>query len=721
MSFSRIVLVGSGHANIQVIKAWSMRSYAERSQLVLVADQFFAPYSGMLPGWLAGYYSESETYFDLWKICQRAGAVFYEDRCEMVDAPNQRVKLAGRGWLSYDKAAINVGIRPHFKFQVDTASLANVLPLKPIGALFGQWNELVQEIQRTRSKLKVAVIGGGASGCETAVAAVLRAQLLERDLEVHLFHSSATLLSEHNPSAGLRMRRALSQLQVQVHAGTNVERIEGSSIFAGSKTFGPFAKIIVATQASAPAWFVQSGLPLNESHFLSVDASLKVKGAKNLFGAGDCIDFNGESLPKSGVYAVRQGPILIHNLLEARDESEYKTFHPQARTLALMTSGPRQAIATYGRWSSEGSWAWLWKDAIDRKFMHRFGFSDVMPMMKDVPTKMPSTEVVNTCGGCGSKAPWDLVQKILKEMGVSGPVEDCTPVPKHQGELYSSCDAFRSFIPDLYLFTKIACYHALNDLLVSRIKPLQLSVAVTLQSKPISVQENDLRMIFSALAEVVEEFSLHWGKSHTAEGSESALSVHLIGEGRSGGLSKRGAVVGDKLILTRPLGSGVLLQSLMKGALAGSVVHSLLRQLSQSPRIGSEMLADPAVHAATDVTGFGLIGHLTEMCGGDQSAQILAESVPVYESFRQELEKGHRPALLDGNARTFAKDVEVSGALEKFPQFYDPQTHGGWLLAVDKEQVGRLLAQLREVGLSHSVVMGEFMPRSHRDKKISIV
>lgn len=390
---AQVLLLGGGHANLQVLHQLAKLS-ARDVAVTLISDVQRAPYSGMLPSYMAGVYKAEEMHFDLPAICQRFGFRFVHDSVQRIQAAENKVVTAQGQDISYDFCSINLGILPtplaagHARsrtqdlagdlagrFAVDLnvgpTDDPTVIYVKPISRLIEKWESLLTRVQRQGGKVDLTVIGGGAGAFELAVAC--RRRLSSSIATVRIITGLKGLLHEFSPNVQNQARQSLARLQIEILDGVRVENVETDGLRLSDHTRLARQFCFVGTSAKAPGIFKASNLPVNKDGFLQVDRFLQVEGFQNLFAAGDCIDFTPSPLPKAGVYAVRQGPVLAANLeRRVRGQTKLQTFTPQRSFLTILTTGPGTAIATKYGLSLNGQFAWRLKDYIDRQFMKRF-------------------------------------------------------------------------------------------------------------------------------------------------------------------------------------------------------------------------------------------------------------------------------------------------------------------------------------------------------------
>jgi len=320
----RLLLVGGGHAH-----AWVLREGVP-GDVTLVTPYPHHTYSGMLPGFVAGHYKLEDIRIDVAALAARAGVRLVLGRVAAFDAANRRVRLEDGAELGYDIASLDVGS--------DSAAPAHALAAKPFEPFMEQWLEAKDRVG------KVAVVGGGAAGVETAMAAA------------HRTNARVALYSDRpmfRPGLARRIARQLARNGVELR----------KAAYAGEA----FDLVIWTAGAAALPWLRTSGLAVDERGFVLVDDTLHSVSHPEVFAAGDCATLRDAAHPKSGVYAVRHAPVLAANLGGAQ-----RRYVPQRRALALISCGERYAIADWNGLSVEGAWVWRWKDRIDRRWVEGF-------------------------------------------------------------------------------------------------------------------------------------------------------------------------------------------------------------------------------------------------------------------------------------------------------------------------------------------------------------
>ncbi len=382
-----LVLIGGGHSHAIALKLFGEKLLSG-ARLTLISNTDRAPYSGMLPGYVAGFYEFEECHVDLVSLARFAGAELLLDRAIALDLENNKVLLASGSSVGFDFLSIDIGSTPATLSVPGAAEYA--IPAKPVLQLLANWSELVEVVrERARSQnqapLRLGIVGGGAGGVELALAMQARlskiiadAQMPAECLEFHLFHRSAEIATGHNRNTRRILQELLVRRGVKLHLKEAVREVlplEGGATCARCESGLSVEcdRLFWVTQASAASWLREAGLATDDAGFILVGDTLQSVSHPNIFAAGDVATMRDRPRPKAGVFAVRQGKPLFENLRRAVEGKPLKSFVPQEKYLALIGTGEGEAIASRGDWACGASpMLWYWKDWIDRRFMAQF-------------------------------------------------------------------------------------------------------------------------------------------------------------------------------------------------------------------------------------------------------------------------------------------------------------------------------------------------------------
>src|SRR5258708_4749409 len=352
-----LVLVGGGHAHVHVLASFGKRPMPG-VQVTLVARDVRTPYSGMLPGFVAGHYQFNDCHIDLAALSARSGVRLVHREAVGLDRAGRLVLLKDQPPLAYDVLSLDVGAAPDL--GTIPGATEHAVPVKPIAEFGKRW---LAFLDRARGPQKIVVIGGGAGGVELALAIDHRLTaasvvLVTRD----------EVLAGHAASAQTKMRAILAHRGIRLIEKDAARRVEAGGVQLASGERPASDAVFIVTEAAAPRWLADTGLTLDPGGFVAAAATLRSSDPA-IFAAGDCATVLKHPRPKSGVFAVRQGPPLAGNLRRVLGGENPKPFVPQSRYLALIGTGDRRALATRGSWAIESAWAWRWKEWIDRRWM----------------------------------------------------------------------------------------------------------------------------------------------------------------------------------------------------------------------------------------------------------------------------------------------------------------------------------------------------------------
>ena len=743
-----LVLIGGGHSHVIVLKKFGM-SPLPGVRLTVIARDLHTPYSGMLPGFLAGHYEFDEAHIDLRPLCQFAGARLYHDEATLLDLEAKQVICKGRPAVPYDVLSVNIGSTPGFNGISGAEKFTT--PVKPINNFVDRWQLLVERVLDSPGPHRIGVVGAGAGGTELLLAVQHRLGnlLTERghgtdSLELHLFSKSDTILPNFGAGMRRRFERHLTARGVHVHTGAEAAKVAAGRITtAGGKTI-ELDEILWVTAAGAPSWLRQSGLQVDEAGFIQVHDTLQSTSHADVFAAGDIAAVVNHPRPKAGVFAVRQGPPLTENLRRVLIGRPARPFSPQRAFLVLIGTGEKNAVAAKWGWSAEGRWVWKWKNWIDQRFMRKFNELPEMaaeaatlldPGLADPATLSDISAVAMRCGGCGAKVGANVLTRALADLepaanediliGLHAP-DDAAVVQVPNGKvMVHTVDYFRAFIDDAYVFGQVAANHALSDIFAMG---AEAQSALAIATVPYGLEakvETSIREMMAGAIGILNEAGATLVGGHTSEGPELALGFSVNGlADRKTILRKGGMVDGDILILTKPLGTGTLFAADMQQKAKGRWIEGALKSMVQSNRQAAQCLFNHGASACTDITGFGLLGHMVEMTkASDVDVEIDLDSLPVLDGAQETVRLGILSSLQPANVRLrrAIRNLNEAREHERYPLIFDPQTSGGLLASLPAERVQSCLRVLRDLGYANATIVGRVAAKSDYLEPVTLI
>ena len=731
-----LVLIGGGHTHVAVLKRFGMRP-VPGVRITLIARDVHTPYSGMLPGLVAGHYTFDEVHIDLARLARFADARLYRQPAVGLDLDRREVHCEGRPPVPYDLLSINVGSTPAFRGVPGAAETA--IPVKPISRFVERWTRLRARVLSAGVPVRIGVVGAGAGGVELllAVQFALRQMLAGSDRpvpEMHLFGAGATILPTHNPGARRRLERVLQARGVHAHLGQPVTAVREGAVVLGAGAAVALDEILWVTQAGAPPWPRAAGLAVDDEGFIRVDDTLRSTSHPDVFAAGDVAAVVGHPREKAGVFAVRQGPPLARNLRRVLLGRRPRPFRPQRRFLTLVSTGDRYAVGGRGPWSVEGALVWRWKDWIDRRFMAKY--ADLPEMRADAGPAVASglagpedLKAISTaamrCGGCGSKVGATPLDRVLAQLtpvkrddvlvGLDAP-DDAAVVRVPPGKvLVRTVDAFRAIVDDPFVFGQITANHCLGDIFAMG---AEAQTALAVATVPFGLDrkvEDTLVQLLAGAVGVLNEAGAALVGGHTSEGAELALGLSLTGLVDADAVLRKGGLrPGDRLVLTKGLGTGTLFAADMRLRAKGRWIDGAIEAMRQSSGPAAAALRRHGATACTDVTGFGLLGHLVEMTrASGVDARLDLAAVPVLDGALETARAGLLSSLHPHNVRLrrAVDDPEAHAGDARYRLLYDPQTAGGLLAGVPADRAEACVADLVGRGYPQAAIIGAIEPR----------
>ena len=739
-----LVLIGGGHSHLAVLKQFGMKPVPGLA-ITLISKEIEAPYSGAMPAYLSGQYHRRQMHIDLRPLAIFAGARLIHQEVTRIDRDAQRVYLNDRPPIDYDLLSINTGSHPDPSLIEGAAEFA--IPVKPIDTFLKHWHDIHQAIQNRQQHggpaYHVAIVGGGPAGVELALATMHR---LQKDLalssgdsrhyKLSIISSDDSVLMAHNESVRQRASDALAKCHVDLLLGAKARRITAAGLELADERFIAADKVIAATGASLPEWLAESGLQLAEDGFVQVKATLQTSSDDNVFVAGDAATVIDQPRPKSGVYAVRQGKVLAENLRRHATHKRLKKYYPQKQALALLNLGNGHALASRGNFAWQGRLVWQWKDAIDKAFVRKYTELPAMQTKSAIAPGLLSrkeskqfAEHALRCAGCGAKVASHILRESLDELqssgvgaGVPNTMEDAALTPMPDGQvLVQSIDYLRGFLNDPYLFARIATNHSLNDIYAMGVMPDSALALVGIPHASSKFTRTVLSELMQGCAAELAAHDCQLTGGHSAEIAELCFGLSVSGFANDEQLlRKNGMQDGDQLILTKPLGTGTLLAADMRYRASHAWIHHATAQMLVSNRLAAEIFGRFGANACTDITGFGLAGHLQEMLAGTQlSAQLTIADIPVLEGAQETLAEGIISSLHDDNALAVSHLMHTgTHSPSHYAILFDPQTAGGLLASVPAAQVADCLSALQQAGYSHARSIGHVKTDARSEARI---
>ena len=660
MRADHLVLAGGGHSHALLLRRWAMYPKRRPAGLItLINRRSTALYSGMVPGLIAGDYKRDEIAIDLRSLSDKAGVALVIAEIKGVDAAKHHLLLCGRSPIHFERLSINVGSETCQETNsFESSKAAPIMSIKPLEPALA-WLKQQDSQSLVYDPKPFTVIGAGLAGVEIALA--LRQRWPNRPIQLHA----------HRGQPSPALRRALTAAAIELVT-------EKSPLTAPA---------LRCTGSRAPAWLAASGLPVDPLGRVRTTDTLQVINHPQLFAVGDCGVIDTAPRPPTGVWAVRAAKPLAQNLERCSQNLPTRSWKPQARALQLLGSKNTPEMST--AWAIWGDlmigphpWLWRWKQIIDRRFIALF--KELSTMSSAVKTSANSM----ACRGCAAKLAAKPLNEALKQAGLEAlgkqPQDAAFIATTPTGEsLLQSVDGFPALVSDPWLNGRLTTLHACSDLWASGAQVISAQAVITLPMVPSKLQQELLTQtlvgIQSALnpqgAQLIGGHSLE-ARSLAPQPSSLGLQVSLSVNGKTPAghkpWDKGNLQSGDVLLLSRSLGSGVLFAAAMTGEVSPQDLDAALAQMTVSQHNLLELLhtveakdaGSSTIHACSDITGFGLLGHLGEMLNasnfkryqadiGPLHLTLEAQAIPSLQGALKLLKEGFSSTLAPANRRNW--------------------------------------------------------------------
>ena len=663
MFSDHLVLAGGGHTHALVLRRWAMNPKLKPAGMITLVNKASTTiYSGMFPGVLAGKYKIDEILIDLRNLAAKAGVSFVKAEIEGIDSKKKKLLLAGRPEIEYSLLSFNIGSQTNLKSGFLKEGDENLaVPIKPFSE---SYNFIVdQDIHKDNSFAKPFVVNGdGLAGIEIVFS--LRKRWPRRSIILKV--KSQRKLSKN-------ILRELKELRIDI-TEKNQSISYPQLICTGNKSF---------------EWIKDSGLPIDKNGRILTKKTLQVFNYPELFAVGDCGVIKDHPRPASGVWAVRSSKPLAKNLESMSKGLKLKEWKPQRKAIQLLDinfiNNKSKAFIFWGELII-GPFGFLsrLKESIDKEFISKFY------LIKDRDSVMFAEEDMIKCRGCAAKLAYNPLRSALKKLDlIETSTDDSIDIAKlHSGKtLIQSVDGFPSLISDPWLNGRLLAFHSCSDIWACGGAVISAQSVVNLPSLPNNLQKE---LLYQVLEGIKSALAIQGAKligGHTLEsrkmledpfalGIESSLTVNGIIEDKKYFWSKGGIKNGDHILISRSLGTGIIFSAFMNGQVKPYVIDSVLKEMNKSQHdiinyINQLININPhsrIINACTDITGFGLLGHLSEMLESTNKDQLKMnleplkiilelDHIPVYEGVKELLDKGFESTLSPAN-EIFLKNIE---------------------------------------------------------------
>ena len=656
MTINHLVLIGGGHTNVLLIRKWLMYpKLMPEIPISIISRDSYLVYSAMFPSVISKSISLDDSLIDIRSLAKDAKISFIKEEVIDINFKLRKISLKNRPSIYYSKLVLNYGSQT--KISSEFESLVNNQIAFPVKPFFKAYEFIKNEDKYDSEKEQpFIIIGSGLAAIEVAFA--LRKRWGNRSLKI------VCKLNKID-------NKILNNL-----CRSNIELVE--------KLPFNYGKILLCTGNISPQWVQKNILELDSKGRVITNQQLKLKKILGVFATGDCAVIESETRPSSGIFAVKVLNILANNLQKDIRGESLKKWFPQRLGLQIVNSYPRKvpkAFAIYNNYVFGPSFIiWYLKNKIDKGFMKKFHSLKVNMNQK------AKENLMNDCRGCAAKIPQSILNKSLR----SAQLDNFANSPEDSVEIYKSdqdiilqsVDGFPALISDPWLNAKITVLHACSDLWACGAKLSSLQALISLPKVDKNFQYYLFSQCLKGIKSTVEDQGGEVIGGHTFEsrsivdkpyslGIDISLTVQGILKNGAKPWPKSGMQKGDILLMSRPLGIGIFFAAQMRNINLNDNSDEIMRNLakSQQPLIDQiyllqDELGESFINAATDITGYGFIGHLKEMIdssnllrkdNGLEPIKVLLDlfAFKAYPGVLDLIKKGIKSSLFESNKEIF--------------------------------------------------------------------
>jgi selenide,water dikinase len=706
-----LVLIGAGHANIEVIRYLGKRKI-DGLRITLISKNYNTTYSGMVPGYIEGIYEWDEINIDLIQLSLKYNINIIVAKVLKISSKENKVFLKDRAPIEFDLLSINLGIISNTKNIL--GANRNAFFLKPISEI----NNTLTSILNSQSK-NIVIVGAGAAGVEVALA--LKERFNKRNIHknIILISKNSILMKNYSSNVRIALKNELLKKNINILFNSTVTKINKTNIEINGAKKLKSSCTILATDALPPEVVSKSDLKISKNGFISVQDTLQTKNDPNIFAAGDIADIENYKLVKAGVYAVRQSNTLKINLERVLKNKKLIKFIPQKSYLSIIGITKNKALGNKYFFTMKGRALWKLKKNIDKRFIKKYTdfFVDKKNIILDKKSKEPSDYMMQ-CGGCGSKIPQTVLEKIFEKNFQEGSF-DANEITGEK-KLVHTIDIISSIVDDLFLLGKIAAKHSLNDIIAANSNLLSAQMMLGIPLSLNKIQKRDIYQLKEGANAVFHELgnSVSGGHSYSLEEGKCTIGFSLIGK-KNQILKKQYNKEKLNIYMTGKVGTALVIAGIKNKIISGKFYNEVIKEMTSSNKQIYQLLKKNKIHNITDISGFGLALHLKNLLLRNphfKGANIYLKKISILEGAKHALENNVLSSLTYSNKDSINNVLQVLTKEDKYLNIlFDPQTAGGFLFVTNEKN--KIIQDLKK----NKIIFSEIGNISYSHNKIKVL
>mgnify|MGYP001445883835 FL=1 len=698
---NQLVLVGGGHANIQVLKELCMKNY-QGLHTILVSKEYHATYSGMTPGFFFNKFSQQEIDIDLQRLCFNAGATFIKDEVIDLDLQQNKIKLLKYPSIHFDICSLNTGSISNNQ-NLNIVNFSNCINVKPISDLVKKLPEIDQVISRENSC--ISIIGSGIAAYEISFS--LKQRYSDK-VKINIIGDKHLSEKNINKQTKRKLNQIARDMGIRLIEG-RVERIKSDYLVLSNNEIIKSNLNLLSTGADILPWIAKTELLKSESGFVAVNKFLQSVNFENIFVTGDIADIEGFQRSKSGVMAVRQGQILKKNIFLKIQNKNMVKFKAQKNWLYLIGTYHNKAILNYYSISIHSRWCWYLKVLIDKNFIKRFSFPNKKIMNKKLISTKNKLENMY-CQGCGSKASKNSLVNYLSKKNENILLSDASTIEHSSTKIIQSIDhikLFSSMSP--YDFGIISYLHSKNDILAAGGLIKSLSVSIGIPFADNIVESFFLEYFMEGIKSVSMKDKVIIASGHTFQTYEPGITLNMNGQFDIQS-HKDMAQENDLIYLSKPLGTGYLLAAyyLNSPLVLSQDIKKLFNFLKIDNQFAYEAAKNNECTTMTDISGFGLASHLGDICYSSNLSAKINLSSQILLNDEISILKNFESTGYYNNYKSNYQNIYIKNSNNFEKILYDPQTNGPMLMAINPSNKEKFESDFHNLYQRKPLLIGSF-------------
>ena len=674
----QLVLIGGGHANVQVLRKLCMNRI-KGLHTILISEHYEATYSGMTPGYINKDFTIEEISIDLQRLCFNAEATFIRDKVIKIVTKDQKLELQKLPSINYDLLSINTGsISNTKKIKIENSS--RYFLVKPISLFVKNLSQIDQIIKN--KKKKIAIIGAGVASYELAFSLLKR---YKNNVEITIFGKNILKEKNLNKKTCKNLSKIAKYFGIKECLG-EVISISGTHLKLKNGDAYQCDLSLLSSGADIEEWLSDSDLNKDKNGFIQVNENLLSTNNKNIFVTGDACSIENKSRPKSGVMAVRQGIVLKENIFFKLTGKPLIKFKPQKNWLYLIGTHEKYALLNYFFLSFHGQWCWKLKVWIDKGFINKFKFNNYKNMTKKNYSLEKLKDIKMYCQGCGSKVSKSNLYHYLKKNSENYELSDSIILKNKSLNTLQTIDHIKLFSSiNPFDFGKISYLHSQNDILASGGIAKSLSVSIGVPFSENFVEKFYLNYFMEGIKFQADKDKCLIASGHSYQSQESGITLTLNGEIESY-TSKNSANEDDLIYLSKPLGTGYLLAAYFDNTnmISSYDFENIISNMKRENSFIVKKARQLDCQTMTDISGYGLASHLIDICISSNLSSELTINKNILINTNIDLLNIYQSSGYNNNLKFSEEFVEISESHLLKNILYDPQTNGPMLMGIKK-------------------------------------